>query len=168
MQILLLFCLIIFLSNCATVEVAKEVTKASKSLKTSVDNMLKTSNNEKSQVIKEQNIEGEAIDKEIASLDKEKKKAEKIIKEQRRETKINFLGKTDNEIKRMIGTPELIRVDGNSQTLRFDNNFCQLFLFSNAKTKNAKIKYFEIRDKNGKLIINKEKIKKCYKNFKLI
>ena len=68
----------------------------------------------------------------------------------------------------MIGNPKLIRIDGNSLTERFDNNFCQLFLFSNIKTKNSKIEYFEIRNKEGKLIINKKKIEKCYKNFKLI
>ena len=49
-----------------------------------------------------------------------------------------------------------------------DHHYCQLFLFSNAKIKNSIIEYFEIRDKFGKLIINKKEIKKCYSEFKLI
>jgi hypothetical protein len=67
----------------------------------------------------------------------------------------------------MFGEPDLIRVDGNSRTMRFDNNFCQLFLFSLAKLKSARVDYFEIRNKNGNLIINKKNIDKCYKSFKL-
>ena len=45
MRILILFCLIFILSNCSTVEVAKEVTKASKSIGTSVNNIINNSKN---------------------------------------------------------------------------------------------------------------------------
>ena len=182
MRILILFSLFILLSNCTTIEVAKEVTKVTKSIQTSVDNIVKSSsNNNQEKVIEEetndkqiidQEIEEtndkQIIDQEIANLEKEKKEKKEIIKEQKKETKINFLGKNFNEIKLMIGEPTLLRIDGNSRTVRFDNNFCQLFLFSNAEIKNARVEYFEIRNKVGKLIINKEKIEKCYKNFKLI
>ena len=169
MRILILFSLFILLSNCTTIEVAKEVTKVTKSIQTSVDNIVKSSsNNSQEEVIEEETNDKQIIDQEIANLEKEKKEKKEIIKEQKKETKINFLGKTSNEIKLMIGEPTLLRIDGNSRTVRFDNNFCQLFLFSNAEIKNARVEYFEIRNKVGNLIINKEKIEKCYKNFKLI
>ena len=177
MRILLLFSLIILLSNCNAIEITKEATKATKSIKTSIDNVIKISSNSSQEEVKkdatEEVIEDttndkQIIDQEIANLKKEKKEKEKIIKKQKKETKINFLGKTSNDIKLMIGEPNLLRIDGNARTVRFDNNFCQLFLFSNAEIKNARVEYFEIRNKVGKLIINKEKIEKCYKHFKLI
>ena len=169
MRILLLFLLITFLTNCTTVEIAKEVTKATKSIKTTVDNIIKDSDNKNQEVVSSEiSINKQTIDMDKENLKNEKKEKEKIIKEQKQEAKINFLEKTYSEIKLKIGKPQLIRIDGNSQTIRYDNNFCQLFLFSNAKTKNAKIKYYEIRNKEGNLIINKEKIKQCYKNFNLV
>ena len=189
MRILLLFSIIALLSSCTSVEIAKELTKATKSIKTSFDNVIKSSDDtNQKEIIEEKNvdqevidqevidqevidqevIDQEVIDQEIANLEKEKKEKEKIIKEQKKKTKINFLGKNFNEIKLLVGEPILLRADGNSKTARFDNNFCQLFLFSNAKMKNFKVEYFEIRNKEGKLIINKKKIEKCYKNFKLI
>ena len=163
MRILLLFSLIMILPNCATVEVAKEVTKASKSIKTSVSNMIKGSD-----IIQSEGEGKKEIDQEIESLEKEKRAKEIIIKEQKKKTKINFLGKDSDEIQLILGDPLLLRIDGNSRTLRFDNDFCQLFLFSNLKSKGGVIDYFEIRNRQGKLIINKEKIEKCYKNFNLI
>ena len=169
MRILLLFSIIALLSNCTSVEIAKELTKATKSIKTSIDNIVKSSaDTNQEEIIEEKNVDKKIIDQEIANLEKEKKEKEKIIKEQKKKTKINFLGKNFNEIKLMVGEPILLRTDGNSKTARFDNNFCQLFLFSNAKTKNFRVEYFEIRNKEGKLIINQKKIEKCYKNFKLI
>ena len=169
MRILLLFSIIALLSNCTSVEIAKELTKATKSIKTSIDNIVKSSaDTNQEEIIEEKNVDKKIIDQEIANLEKEKKEKEKIIKEQKKKTKINFLGKNFNEIKLMVGEPILLRTDGNSKTARFDNNFCQLFLFSNAKMKNFRVEYFEIRNKEGKLIINQKKIEKCYKNFKLI
>ena len=173
MRILLLFSIIALLSNCTSVEIAKELTKATKSIKTSFDNIIKSSGDtNQKEIIEEKNvdqevIDQEVIDQEIANLEKEKKEKEKIIKEQKKKTKINFLGKNFNEIKLMVGEPILLRIDGNSKTARFDNNFCQLFLFSLTKLKNARVDYFEIRNKEGNLIINKKNIDKCYKSFKL-
>lgn len=169
MRILLFFSLIIFLSNCASVEIAKEVTKATRSIKTSVTNIIKNSSNDNiEELAKNKKDDKKIINYEIANLEKEKKEKEKIIIEQKKVSKINFLGKNLNEVKLIIGEPNFLRTDGNSRTIRFDNNFCQLFLFSNAKIKNFKIEYYEIRNKNGELIINKEEIKKCYKNFNFI
>lgn len=169
MRILLLFTLIIILSNCTTVELAKEVTKASKSIKTSVDNMVKNLENTDNEEIVEEIIDDKKIIKqEMANLEIEKKAKQEIIKEQKKKSEINFLGKTFDEIKLVIGDPKLTRIDGNSKTMRFDNNYCRLFLFSSAKKNTTKVEYFEIRNSLGKLIINKEEMKKCYQTFKLI
>ena len=40
MRLFLFFCFIIFLSGCTSIEVAKEVTKATASIKTSVENII--------------------------------------------------------------------------------------------------------------------------------
>ena len=167
MRILILFYLIMLLSNCATVEVAKEVSKATKSISASVNNMMQNSTQDQKSEIIEQNS-NEIINEQLTSLEKEKENKEKIIKEQKSKTKINFLGKNSKEIKLMVGEPKLIRIDGNTKTERFDNAFCQLFLLSNAQIINSEVEYFEIRNKQGKLIINRDRIEKCYKNFKLI
>ena len=168
MRILFLFSLITLLYSCASVEMAREVTRATKSIKTSVTKMVNTQNNNQKKNFIEPANDNKVIEKELANLKKEKKKKEEIIKEQKKEVKINFLGKTPDEIKLIIGQPELIRIDGNSEIVRFDSIYCQLFLFSNKKKNNSKIEYFEIRNKKGELIINKENINKCYKQFKLI
>jgi len=166
---ILLFLTIILLSSCASVEVAKELTKASKSIKTSVSNLVTTvSSNDDEGINKNTTDDKQIIDQKLANLEIEKKEKEKIIVQQKKEAKINFIGKTPKEINLLIQKPELVRIDGNSKTIRFDNNYCRLFLFSNSNIENSKIKYFEIRDTFGKLIINKDKIKKCYTEFKLI
>jgi hypothetical protein len=169
MRILLFFSLIIFLSNCASVEIAKEVTKATRSIKTSVTNIIKNSSNDNiEELAKNKKDDKKIINYEIANLEKEKKEKEKIIIEQKNKTVLNFLDKNSDEVRLMIGNYTLMRIDGNTRTTRFDNNYCQLFLFSNAESKNAEVKYFEIRNKKGNLIVESEKIKNCYKNFKLI
>ena len=172
MRILLFFSLFTILISCTTVEVVKEVTKAGKSIKTSVDNLVKNSNNKNQEELDRANEQLSndklKVNLELKNLKKEKEEKQKIIKGQSEGTKINLIGKTYNEIKLIVGEPSLLRLDGSSRTIRFDNDFCQLFLFLNSKNKNSKIEYFEIRNKEGKLIINKMNIKKCYKSFELI
>ena len=168
MRILLLFSLILLLYSCTTVEVAKEITKATKSIGTSMNNIIQ--NSEKSQKelnSLDKNDKSQTIDSEIADLEIEIKEKEKEVRKQKKETRINFVNKTPKEIELLIGEPELIRIDGNSKIVRFDSKFCRLFLFSDLNDQKGEIKYFEIRNKEGKLIINKENIQKCYQNFKL-
>ena len=70
MRILILFSLFILLSNCTTIEVAKEVTKVTKSIQTSVDNIVKSSsNNNQEKVIEEETNDKQIIDQEIANLE---------------------------------------------------------------------------------------------------
>ena len=84
------------LSSCTTIEVAKEVTKASQSIKTSVNNIINTDQ-------KNQDMSGDKdvslpvldnIIEEMDTLEKEKKDERKKIKEQKKIVKVVFLGKT--------------------------------------------------------------------------
>ena len=139
MRILLFVTLFLFQYGCTTVEVAKEVTKATKSIKTSVTNMLNIENKNQDKLKNNKSVndddselltnDNKIIEKELANLKREKKEKKEIIQEQKKKTKINFIGKTSNEIQLMIGLADLIRVDGNTKIIRFDNSFCQLFLF---------------------------------------
>ena len=61
----------------------------------------------------------------------------------------------------------MLRVDGKTKMTRFDTNNCRLFLFFNNQINNPKVKHFEIRDKKGNIINEKDKIQNCYKNFNL-
>ena len=71
-------------------------------------------------------------------------------------------------MKSSLGDPQLIRLDGNTKTVRFDTNSCRLFLFFNSNDKDSKVKYFEIRDEKGVLINTRKKIQLCDSDFDLI
>ena len=133
MRIFLIFSFILTLSGCATIEVAKEVTKASQSLKTSVKNIINSNqeagninDSDKLPALKPANIAKEIQIVENAEEDEREK-----IKKQNKIAEVIFLGKTYEEIKILLGDPRLKRVDGNIQILRFDRNNCRLFLFFN-------------------------------------
>tara|TARA_B110000438_G_C15764942_1_gene629096 strand:- start:425 stop:850 length:426 start_codon:yes stop_codon:yes gene_type:complete len=140
------------------VEVAKEISKATSSIKTSVDNMMAKDN---------ENINnGGLLKNEIEIVEKEKEEQRKLVKEQKKIV-INFLGKSMTELKTLLGDPQLIRFDGNTKIVRYDNFSCKLFLFLNSNYENSRIEHFEIRNRKGNLINVKEKIENCYKNFQL-
>ena len=158
MRIFLFLSFILILSGCTTVEVAREVTKATKSMKTSVDNMIK---------YKEKDEIASDIEKERKILKVERAEEEKLIKEQNKIIKINFLNKELKELKGNLGKPVLSRKDGNSIIKRFDAPICRLFLFFISEDKMQKIKYFEIRNYTGNLIIKKDEAQNCYKELNL-
>ena len=69
MRILLLFSIIALLSNCTSVEIAKELSKATKSIKTSIDNVIKSSDDtNQKEIFEEKNIDKKIIDQEIIDL----------------------------------------------------------------------------------------------------
>jgi hypothetical protein len=151
MRIFFFFLFIALLSGCTAVEVAKEITKATKSIKASIN---KTENSE------DYNIK-------ILEVEVEKKQEKKIIIKQKKVFETNFLEKPLKEIQLDLNLRALFREDGNTQITRFDTNDCRLFLFTRIDDPIKKIKHFEIRDIEGNLIIEKNKIQSCYKNFKL-
>ena len=176
MRIFFFFTFILILNGCATIEVAKGVSKVSTSIETSVKKI--AGKEEKEEKIKEkdegsisENISLEekvsAAKKEKEIVEVEKTRQKKVIKKQKEVIKINFVGKTINEIYMRLGDPSLFRLDGNSQTMRFDNDTCRLFLFFNSTIPMPRVDYFEMRDEQGNLIKEKVNIENCYKKFDL-
>tara|TARA_B100000965_G_C18981204_1_gene494125 strand:- start:24 stop:500 length:477 start_codon:yes stop_codon:yes gene_type:complete len=153
--------------GCASVEVAKEVTKASKSIKTTVENITKKNNDEDIKITDKEDSEKFLIEKEKEIVKVEQKKEKKLVKEQKKITKINFIGKNLDELNSLLGKENLFRIDGNTTLVRFDEKTCRLFLFFNSNKLNAKVEHFEIRDQTGNLVKTKEKIQVCYDNFNL-
>ena len=169
MRIFLIFSFMFMLSSCTTIEVAKEVTKASQSIKTSVNNMI-NSNKKTNDIDDKKKVSSpkpDNITEEINVLEGEEKDEKEKLKEQKKIVKVVFLGKTYEEIKVWLGTPTLQRKDGNTQTLRFDANDCRLFLFFNTAANSAMVKHIELRDSHGNLINVKKKIQGCYKDLNL-
>ena len=176
MRIFLFITFILFLNGCATIEVAKGVSKVSTSIETSVKKI--AGKEEKEEKIKEkeeksisENISLEekvsAAKKEKEIVEVEKKHQKKVVKKQKEVIKINFVGKTINEIYMRLGDSDLFRLDGNTQTMRYERDMCRLFLFFNSTTPIPQVDYFEMRDEKGSLIKEKINIEKCYKKFDL-
>ena len=176
MRIFFFFTFILILNGCTTIEVAKGVSKVSSSIETSVKKM--AGKEEKEEEIKEK--EEESINENISLEEKvsaakkdkevvevEKKRQKKVVKKQKEVIKINFVGKTLNEIYMRLGDPNLFRLDGNTQTMRYDNNTCRLFLFFDSTIPIPQVGYFEMRDEKGSLIKEKFDIENCYKKFAL-
>ena len=97
----------------------------------------------------------------------EKKKLKKLVKKQKEMIDVNFVGKTVNEIYMRLGDSDLFRLDGNTQTMRYDNKSCRLFLFFNSSVGSPKVEHFEFRDKKGNIISSKDRIRQCYIDFKI-
>ena len=174
MRLFLLMLYFLFLESCNTVEVGKEIIKASNSVKTTVSEII-TNKKDDSKIIEEKNIEAETefqIEAEIEAENEiiiiEQKEQKNIVETQHKTTEINFLGKSLNEIKKILGESKLAREDGNVYMLRYDSKNCRLFLFFNLQIINKKVEYFELRDTKGILLKSRQSIKECYKEFKLI
>ena len=176
MRIFFFFTFILILNGCATIEVAKGVSKVSTSIETSVKKIAgKEENKEKIREKEEETINKNisleekvsAAKKEKEIVEVEKTRQKKVVKKQKEVIKINFVGKTINEIYMRLGDPNLFRLDGNTQTMRFDRDRCRLFLFFNSTIPMPQVNYFEMRDEKGNLIKEKVNIENCYKKFDL-
>ena len=165
MRIFFFLLLSISIWGCSTVEITKEVIKATGSVKTSIMKSLpeKKSDGVKKKDVKEVSIE---IEKEFI---KEKQKEEKnIVESQKKIAEISLIGDSENKIINLIGNAQLSRIDGPVYTLRYDSNNCRLFLFFNQEIKNKKVEYFELRNTKGELFGNKKLLEQCYREFGLI
>jgi len=161
MRILLFITLILIQSGCATVKVAKEVTKATNSIRTSVEKLI---NNQDDNNLEDKN-KTDNPKKEMEALERERERERELAINQKKIIKNNFVGKTLNQVKSYLGDESLNRHDGNTQTVRFDINSCKLFLFFNSNNGTPKVEYFEIRDTIGNIVSSKEKIQDCYKDY---
>ena len=173
MRIFFFFTFILILNGCATIEVAKGVSKVSSSIETSVkkiagkEEKIKEKEEESinENISLEEKVSAAKKEKEIVEVEKTRQK--KVVKKQKEVIKINFVGKTINEIYMRLGDSNLFRLDGNTQTMRYDSNTCRLFLFFNSTIPSPRVDYFEMRDEKGNLIKEKENIENCYKKFDL-
>ena len=129
MRIFLFFTFILIQSGCTTVEVAKGVTKASKSIERSVKQIINIDKKTKEIEDKDESssITNNSIEEEKKIVEVKKKEEKKLVKEQKKIIKVNFIGKTIKEIKLILGEPKLIRLDGNTKTARYDKNSCRWF-----------------------------------------
>lgn len=117
---ILLILLIIILSGCTSVKVAKVVTKTTNSVKTSIEKIT-----DKKSKIKEK----DDLTQEKEEIVIEQKKEKAVAVKQKRNIAIKFLGKTLPELIKEFGEPALIRLDGTTKTARFDTSSCRLFFF---------------------------------------
>ena len=148
--------LIITLNGCATIEIAKEVTKVGDRIKTTIQKAAKKQNDlEKT----------EDVTKEKEEIIVAKKKEEAVINKQKEIAAINIQGRTLNQLTQNFGKYDFIREDGNTKTVRFDASTCRLFVYFNLEVKKPKAEYYEIRNTKGELIDKKEKINKCFKEI---
>ena len=111
------YLLILAVYSCTSIEVAKEVTKATNSIKTSIEK-ISIKKNEENNIIKEEDQKNIEIEKEKVVV--EKKTLEKTIQKQKKLRKINFIGNSLKELKIKFGDPNLFREDGKTRTVRFD------------------------------------------------
>ncbi len=171
MQLFIFILFLLFLESCTTVEVTKEIIKASTSVKTTVVEII-TDEKPDSNIVKDQKIETEkenvSIEAEKESISIEQKLQQNIIETQQKMAQINFLGNSLSIIKKKLGEPIIAREDGNTLMLRYNSDECRLFLFFNLKVINKKVEYFELRDTQGSLLESKQSIEQCYREFKLI
>ena len=172
MRAIFIFLLLnIFLISCVSVEVAKEVTKATQSIETSMKRIFKPSKEENTEN-RNENIEDEGIKNKIISEKKEileeKAKVNKLISKQKKISSFDITKKTLNELNNLIGNPKLTRIDGKTKIIRYDSDNCRLFIFLNSKNENSLIQYYELRNTNGNLIELKNEIEKCFVEIKLI
>ena len=160
MRLLTYLLLLIFLSNCTTIEVTKEVVKVGSVVKDKVEKQFEE---EKTKI-----VEDKTIVEEKKIITQEKKEEKTIVKTQQKLAQINFIGKKINEIESQMGEPELTRSDGSVQMMRYDSNSCRLFLFYNLNSNIKRVEHFEFRDYMGELLNTKQSLESCYREYNLI
>ena len=104
--------------------------------------------------------------KKIAT--KEKIKEEQVVIKQNKIAKINFIGKSLDELRKKLGEPKLIREDGKSTTARFDTQSCRIFIFFITSVKESRAEYYELRNVKGGLVEKQKDIEKCFSEIKLV
>ena len=121
MRLFLLMLYFLFLESCTTVEVGKEIVKASNSIKTTISEIIPNKEDE-SKIIEEKNIEDESESKIEAEIEAEKetitieqKEQKNIVATQQKVSQINLL------VRNEIGYKNLLYLSSISHTK--SNNF---------------------------------------------
>tara|TARA_A100001011_G_C14275529_1_gene829034 strand:- start:887 stop:1372 length:486 start_codon:yes stop_codon:yes gene_type:complete len=160
MRLLTYLLILIFISNCTTIEVTKEVVKVGTVVKEKVEEQFEGG--------KTEIVEDKTIVEEKQIITQEKKEEKTIVKTQQKLAQINFIGKKISEIKNEMGKPQLARSDGSIKMLRYDSKSCRLFLFFNLSSNVKRVEHFEFRDYIGELLNTKQSLESCYREYKLI
>ena len=176
MRAIFIFSILItfLITGCATVEVAKGITKTSQSIETSIKKFFEPPiEKEKEQkiLVEEQRISPKEKKEhriliEERKISKEQKIASDVVKNQKKISTISLLGKTINELNQHLGQPYLIRKDRKTTTVRFDSRNCRLFVFMNSSSKKLQVEYYELRNDIGELIENQKDIESCFEEIK--
>ena len=164
----------ILMTGCASIEVAKGVTKAKQSIEISLNKVLRPPDEEKKEqeiLVEEKKISIDEKKEQIILLEEQKISQEQkivsdVVKKQKKVSTINLFGKTMNELDRLLGQPLLIREDGKTITARFDSKNCRLFVFMNTKIKTPSVEYYELRNSKGELIKQQKDIELCFNEIK--
>ena len=164
---------IFIISGCTSVEIAKEVTKVTKSIKSSIEKATSSKEEVSSEEELEKNISNQSILEEKILIKKnelivEKKNEEEVVLKQNKIATIVFIGKTLDELTKQLGNPKLLRKDGKSMTARFDTKSCRIFIFFNTFVNKPRAEYYELRNVNGGLVNRQKDIENCYSEIKLV
>tara|TARA_B100000029_G_C17335387_1_gene873260 strand:- start:66 stop:575 length:510 start_codon:yes stop_codon:yes gene_type:complete len=158
---LFVFFSIFIVSGCTTIQVAEVVTKTSIKVAEGVEDVASKAikNISKSEEKKEKE---DILLKEKEELNAKKSEEGKVATKQKKIAKVNFIGKTLDELIKRYGEPSLIRNDTNTKTVRFDTLNCRVFIYFNNSFQKPRAEYFEIRDTKGNLVDRKYNIDNCF------
>ena len=165
---ILLITAVLFFSGCASIEGAKEVTKATRSVEASVKKIIKSSKVKNDDNLDKDKEKQNEILEEKKEISEEKKQINELVTKQKKVAKITILKKSIVELEQLFGKPNLIRKDGKTITLRFDSNNCRLFVFMESLKNNPFAKYYELRNIKGELLDRKNDIENCFNEIKLV
>jgi len=167
MRIFLFLILSLLIWGCTTVEVTKEVIKVTNTISDKVKGTMQEKENTE-QVVLDKIIEENEIEKEIEIIEEKQEEGKNIVESQQKLAEINFIGKTEKNIKKLLGRAQLARIEGSVYTLRYDSNNCRLFLFINQEAKSKRVEYFELRNIKAELLNSKQSLEQCYREFRLM
>ena len=171
---------IFIITGCASVEVVKEATKATRVIEKSFKDLFEpsdekepkedraeTESQEKQEILKEDEIIKQKILVEKQEILEEQKKMSSVIIKQKEIAAIDLSRKTLKELIQLIGRPNLIREDRKISTARFDSNNCRLFVFMDSTLKEPLVEYYELRNSLGELIDHEKNIRSCFRKIKI-
>ena len=167
MRIFLFLLLLLSVWGCSTVEVTKVVIKVTNTIKKQVKKVDPKKETYEQEIMNE-TIAKKEIQEEIEIIEETQKTEKNIVASQQKLVEINFIGKKENQIIKLLGKPQLSRIDGAVYMARYNSNSCRLFLFFNQNIKNKRVEYFELRNSNADLLNSKQSLEQCYREFKLM
>jgi hypothetical protein len=173
----------LILTGCTSVEIAKEITKISKT----IENSFKKVSDSKEEVEEEKPPEENlvrltpeedlvqltpeenqkiAISIEKKQITEDKQRISEVVSKQIKVANFNLMGKTFDELSHLIGRPQLVRKDRQTITARYDSINCRVFVFMNLSANKKIVEYYELRNDVGELIDHQKDIEKCFKEIK--